>query len=70
MHHDGSTPSRRLPRVRPVKHQGHWGGFEMNTITIRCTNDGLADVPADFFADCPYCEGDGCIECDGTGEYI
>lgn len=19
--------------------------------------------------DCPYCEGDGCHECDGTGEY-
>jgi len=23
----------------------------------------------DGIGDCPFCERDGCIECDGTGEY-
>jgi hypothetical protein len=23
----------------------------------------------DYFQDCPHCEGDGCEECDWTGEY-
>ena len=29
----------------------------------------FAEEMNDAEDDCPYCEGDGCHECDGTGEY-
>lgn len=29
----------------------------------------MTDLDGDYYDDCPYCEGDGCEECDGTGDY-
>lgn len=42
-----------------------------NPISAECPECGvrLYFADDDDESDCPYCEGDGCHECDGTGRY-